>query len=139
MAGADQATRAAGDSAQGGIFGAMRGIGPAFIALIKTRIELLGIELAEERSRLGVIAILGAGALLCAGMLLLLANLFVLAWFWDGHRFQAIAGLIVLHGAGLAACALAIKARVDARPPMFEATIAELKADLEAVNHVRPD
>lgn len=125
------------ESAPGGILGAMRGIGPSLVALFRTRVELFGIELAEERARAGRLAVLGAVALLFAGMLLLLVNVLVLALFWDSHRVPAIIGLAVFHAAGLAWSAAAIKARIDSRPPMFEATIAELKADLEALNRAR--
>lgn len=138
MAAEDGSARA-DRSASGGVLGALRGIGPAFIGLIRTRIELFGLELAEERARASRLAVLGAAALLFAGMLLLLVNVLVLALFWDGHRFQAIVGLIVVHGVGLAWSAAAIKSSIDARPPLFEATIAELKADLEALNRARQD
>jgi uncharacterized membrane protein YqjE len=135
---ADDGSARAGRSG-GGMLGALRGIGPALVGLIRTRVELFGLELAEERARAGRLAVLGGAALLFAGMLLLLVNVLVLALFWDGHRYQAIVGLIVVHGVGFAWAAAAIKTSIDSRPPMFEATIAELKADLEALNRARQD
>jgi uncharacterized membrane protein YqjE len=116
---------------------ALRSIGPSIIGLLRTRLELFGIELAEEKGRAAQLAVLGALALLFAGLGLLMVNVLVLALFWDTHRFLAIAGLIVAYGGLALLCVSRLQSALAARPPMFEATLAELKADVEALSRVR--
>jgi hypothetical protein len=118
---------------------ALRSIGPSIIGLLRTRLELFGIELAEEKERAAQLAVLGALALLFAGLALLMVNVLVLALFWDSHRFLAIAGLIVAYGGLALLCVSRLQAAIAARPPMFEATLAELKADVEALSRVRQE
>lgn len=126
-----------GKAPPGGILNSLRSVGPALIALARTRIELFGIELAEERGRAASLAFNGALALLFAGLALLMANILILAICWDTHRYQAIVGLMVAYAAGALYLVMRIRGALAARPAMFEATLAELKADLEAVNRAR--
>ena len=127
----------AGGAQPRGVLHSLRSIGPSLISLLRTRLELFGIELAEEKARAAQMAVLGALALLFAGLTLLLINVLVLAWFWDSHRYIAIAGLVAFHGAGVVVCIGKLRAMLASRPPMFEATMADLKADIEALNIVR--
>ncbi len=130
---------AAGEAPPGGVLHSLRSIGPALIGLLRTRLELFGIELSEEKERAAQLALLAAFVLLFAGLALLMLNVLVLAHFWHTHRYQAILGLILLYGGGVVLCLWRLQASLAARPPMFEATMAELKADIEALNRVRQD
>jgi len=130
---------ASAGNAPRGMLNSLRSIGPALIGLLRTRLELLGIELAEEKERAARMAMLGALALLFAGLALLMVNVLVLAWFWDSHRYLAIIGLVGAYGGMALLCILRLQTAVANRPPMFEATLAELKADVEALNRVRQD
>ncbi len=126
-----------GKAPASGILHSLRNVGPALIALARTRIELFGIELAEERGRAASLALHGALALLFAGLALLMANVLILAICWETHRYHAIAGLMILYTAGALYLVMRIKEALAARSPMFEATLAELKADLDALNRAR--
>ena len=129
----------AGEAPPGGVLHSLRSIGPALIGLLRTRLELFGIELSEEKERAAQLALLAAFVLLFAGLALLMLNVLVLAHFWHTHRYQAILGLMLLYGGGVVLCLWRLQASLAARPPMFEATMAELKADIEALNRVRQD
>ena len=126
-----------GKAPASGILHSLRNVGPALIALARTRIELFGIELAEERGRAASLALQGALALLFAGLALLMVNILILAICWETHRYHAIVGLMVLYTAGALYLVTRIKEALAARSPMFEATLAELKADLDALNRAR--
>ena len=130
---------ASAGNAPRGMLNSLRSIGPALIGLLRTRLELLGIELAEEKERAARMAMQGALALLFAGLALLMVNVLVLAWFWDSYRYLAIIGLVVAYGGMALLCVMRLQTAVANRPPMFEATLAELKADVEALNRVRQD
>ena len=120
-----------------GLLHSLRSIGPAALGLLRTRLELLGIELAEERDRSVALVVLGAAAFLFTALALMLVNVLVLAVFWDSHRLAAIAALLVLYAVLAVWCLGTIRIRQASRPPMFESTLAELKADLEALQRVR--
>ncbi len=129
----------AGEAPPGGVFHSLRNIGPSLIGLLRTRLELFGIELAEEKERAAQLALVAAFGLLFGGLTLLMLNVLVLVHFWHTHRYEAILALIVLYGGGVVLCLWRLQATLAARPPMFEATMAELKADLEALGRVRQD
>lgn len=126
-----------GKAPASGILHSLRNVGPALIALARTRIELFGIELAEERGRAASLALQGALALLFAGLALLMVNILILAICWETHRYHAIVGLMIAYAAGALYLVMRIKEALAARSPMFEATLAELKADLEALHRAR--
>ena len=126
-----------GKAPASGILHSLRNIGPALIALARTRVELFAIELAEERGRVATLALHGALALLFAGLALLMVNVLLLVICWETHRYHAIVGLLILYAAGALYLVMRIKEALAARSPLFEATLAELKADLEALNRAR--
>ena len=121
----------------GGLLHSLGSIAPALISLLRTRLELFGIEVAEEKDRAAVIAVFAALAFALAAFSWLLVNVLVLAYFWDGHRYQAIIGLAGLYAAGAIGAALRVRALLRQRPRMFGTTLAELKKDMEALNRVR--
>lgn len=123
----------------GGLFDSLRSIGPSLLALLRTRLELFGIEVAEERARLATLALLALAGALCVAMALLIFNVLVLAWFWDTHRIAAIVCLIALYALAGVACFVNLRTRLAARRPLFEATMTELKSDLEALARARQD
>ena len=127
------------EAPSGGVFHSLRNIGPVLFGLLRTRLELFGIELAEEKERAAQLAMLAAFVLLFGGLALLMLNVLVLAHFWHTHRYEAILALILLYVGGVAACIWRLQACLAARPPIFEATLAELKADIEALARVRQD
>ena len=131
------ARNSAGDAPPGGVFHSLRNIGPVLLGLLRTRLELFGIELAEEKERAAQVVLLAVCALLFGGLALLMLNLLVLAHFWHTYRYEAIAALFLLYGAGVVLCIRRLQASLAQRPPMFEATVAELKADIEALGRVR--
>lgn len=103
------------------------------LSALVTRGELASLELTEARERAArwlAFALLAAALLLAA---LLVAALWVVSIFWDSHRSEAIAIVALAYaamGAGLVAW---LAARLQAAPPLFEATLAELKRDSEAL------
>jgi uncharacterized membrane protein YqjE len=140
MAAGQGSAGAAGDSASpGGLLYSLRAIGPAIAGLMRTRLELFGIELSEEKARAATFALLAGLALVFGAFALLMVNILILVWFWDTHRLGALLGMTGFYTAAAVACLLRLKAHLAARPPMFEATMAELKADIEALNRARQD
>ena len=128
-----------GGAPPSGLFHSLRNLAPSLIALVRTRLELFGIELSEERARAVETALLAALTLLFAALTFLMLNVLVLAYFWESHRYLAIGVLAAVYGSAALVCGVRMQSALAARPPMFEATMAELKSDLEALNRVRQD
>jgi uncharacterized membrane protein YqjE len=125
---------AAGEAEAGGLIGNARRIGRTLLSIFATRLELLGVEAAEQGVRIGVLLLLGAVAFLLAAFALAMFSFGVAVVFWDSHRLAAIFGLGLVYAA-LAALAVAqVKARLKSHPSPFAATVAELKADAAALD-----
>jgi uncharacterized membrane protein YqjE len=121
------------------------GLKPAFqrlvaggIALARTRLELASVELALERARFtSIVAYAVAGAVL-ATLAVATLTLFVVAYFWDTHRYEAIAALVVVYGALAAFAFLRASAIVSRQPTPFAASLAELEKDRAILAGERP-
>ena len=112
-----------------GLGGATARLGASLLGLVRTRLELASVELAEERDRVQY----QVASLVLAIAMFMFALLFAAAWivvyFWDTNRLTAIAVVaIVFAAAGAALLVLRSKA-VSAAPMPFAATIAEFERD----------
>ena len=115
----------------------LHGIVDAGLQTVQTRLELLAVELQEEKLRLTGIALntVLAGLLLGFGLVFLMVFLTVL--FWEEHRLLAlgISTAICLGGGLLAASNAARAFRSGTR--LFSASLTELARDREALR--KPD
>lgn len=99
------------------------------LTLAKTRVELVGVELAIERRRLQSMLVLSIAGAILATFAVGTLSVLVIAYFWDSYRYPAIFGLGVLY-AVLAILAFArAKAAAHEAPGPFAATIAEFEKD----------
>jgi uncharacterized membrane protein YqjE len=79
-------------------------IGSVF-AILQTRLELVGIELAEEKDRLLGVLFLGLAAMMLATMALIALTALIAIAFWDTYRWQALAGITAVYAIAGLACA----------------------------------
>jgi uncharacterized membrane protein YqjE len=120
----------AGPRAPGG------GLGPAVtrlatgaLALARARLELAGVELAQERERLKSLLVLAVAGAVFATLAVAALSIGVLVVFWDTHRYPALAALVLIYG-GCAAFAFSRAAAIAREAPTpFSATIAEFEKD----------
>jgi uncharacterized membrane protein YqjE len=116
-----------------GTLASVKALGATFLALVRTRIELAVVELREEAERKKEALVLGAVAGVFLAMAALLFAFFIVVVFWDTHRIAASAGVTLAYlGIGVVAL-LRLKRIAGASPPPFEATLAELAKDVEAL------
>jgi uncharacterized membrane protein YqjE len=70
---------------------------------VQNRLQLLGVELAEERGRLLSLLTYGAIALICLSAGLVFLAVFLTVLLWDSHRLLALGMFSALFlGAGIA-------------------------------------
>ncbi len=117
----------------GGLFGNVRRLGRTLLSILSTRLELLGVEAAEQGMHIGVLLALGAAALLFGGFALVMLSFGIAVLFWESYRLTAIFGLALVYAVLTGVAILVIKQRIAQHPAPFAATVAELKADAAAL------
>lgn len=107
----------------------LRTLGATLLALIRTRAQLIAVEMEEERARAGqkLVAVVLAAIFLASGLLLL--AFFVIFLFWDTYRMVAAGGVTLLYlGIGGYALTCLWKINRDSPPPFAE-TMKEFAND----------
>lgn len=114
-----------------GLAESIRGALESALRIIESRLELLGIELQEEKHRLLGLAALAAGALVFAGLALVVLTIGVIALAWEhpGWRHAAIWLIFAVYVGVALVCWRAFASRVKQQPRVFESTIEELRKD----------
>jgi uncharacterized membrane protein YqjE len=117
-----------------GIFGDLRGILTTSVRAVRTRLELLALELKEEKAWLMRFLIVGIAALylITFGLMLGVAALVLFAAEQNRPAILGIcAGIFLLGGAG---AAFYVYLTAKKRHPLFDETIAVLKGDEEGLH-----
>ena len=118
------------DSAGGqGLLGSLRRLAGNVVQLVDTRVELFSTDAREARDDLVRAALVVAVVLFCLQAGVLMGVLFFVVSLSREHLLAAIgiAGAVLLLTAG--GGALWLFSWLKRRPPMFGATIAELRKD----------
>ena len=113
----------------GGLFESLKTLLRSVVGIVHTRLELLSVEIAEERDHLIVLLVLVQSALFFLGVGVVLLTVLVAIAFAEGQRLLALGvlgALFVLAGAGVAWFALR---RTRTRPRLFAASLEELSKD----------
>ena len=116
-----------------GLFASLRGLAATGLSLAQTRLELLAVELQEEKARLLGLLAWGALALifLSAGVIFLAVAITVL--LWDSHRLLALGAFTTLFlGIGFVALLLA-RRLARSGTQLFAASLGELEQDRAAL------
>ncbi len=116
-----------------GLFQSVSHLLATAVGIAHTRLELLSTELQEEIHRAAEIMVWTAVVLLAAGVGLFLLALVVIFVFWDTHRMAASIAVTSAFFAIAAVAALVLRAKVRAKPPLLDATLAELKKDRDTL------
>ncbi len=134
--GIDSSTSGSADQRRGPIGGLLHSFSQLLatgIGIAQTRLELLSTELQEEVHRVAEIMLWAAVALLAAGVSLFLLALLVIFVFWDTHRILASVGVTGTFVAIALIAGLVLRAKVRGKPPLLDATRAELAKDRAAL------
>ena len=118
------------DSASdGGLYAALKGIGATLLAAGKTRLELLGNEIEEEKLRAIQLLLVAQGVAFCFVVGVVLAVGLLVLLFWDSRLL--IVALLALGFLGLGAYLYGVFRQLAQRPDRaFATSIAELQEDL---------
>ena len=116
------------------VFDPFKKVLAALVGVFQTRLDLVVTELEEEGERLREMILLGLASLFSLGLGLSLLTLFIVAFFWETHRFAVLGGFVVLYlGLGLV-LALIVRKKIVSKPRFLSAVLSELTKDREHLN-----
>ena len=114
---------------ESGLFASLRQTLATLIALGRTRLELVSVEIEEQIEFAAGVLLWSIAAIFFGSLAVLVLALTIVIAFWDTHRLL-VAGLVTGVLAAIAAIAvLVVRARIARRPRLLSATLGELKRD----------
>jgi uncharacterized membrane protein YqjE len=119
----------------GGLGSALSQLAANAIALIRTRIELVGVELQETTGHVKELLILAICGALLAIFTLLFASLFVIVYFWDSYPLEVVGGVALFYLVLTVAVFVRLRQRVRRRPTPFAATLTEFQNDVTSLRN----
>lgn len=123
-------TRAPGPS---GLLGNLRGFADGLIGSAHDRLELLAVELHEEKFRLIQIFVWISGIVFLAMLAMVFISLAVVVMLWDTARVAAIGTLASVYSIGLIAAVVGFRRYLRTQPKPFAGTLSELREDRECI------
>ncbi len=118
----------------GGLFASLRHFADSTTKLIQHRLELLSLDLQEQKVRL-VDILFRLAAMIVLGMLALVTAtatiVFLLSKFWEVPPYLTLLGLTLLYGGLALALGLGIRNQLSSEPRPFHDTLEQFKKDRE--------
>lgn len=123
-----------------GIFDSLRSLAATWVALLKTRVDIVSTELEEQREWMQQLLILAVAATFLLALGLVVVTLFVVMLFWEDpqHRLIVLGAFSVLYLGGGLALALTLRKRLKGRPRIFTTTSEELTKDYTRLQRSAP-
>lgn len=112
--------------------GTFRRLSETFLSICHNRVELLTLELKEEKHwavATLILAVVAAGLAFTSIIAILVTVAFLVP---EEARRWVMIGICAVTIAGLVGCVLGLKAKLK-RPPMLNQTLAELKKDIQCL------
>ena len=101
------------------------------LGMLRTRLEILGTEIEEERIRFARLALAVAAIAFCLQMAVLLFVIFLVVLLWETHRLATLGAFAALFLAAGVVGMLVLKRRLARRPKMFASSLGEFLKDEE--------
>jgi uncharacterized membrane protein YqjE len=121
-----------------GVSGPVRRLGASLLALGRIRLELLAIEVQEEKDRIASLLLWSVLTALVAGFGAVFLAVFVTVALWDTHRLAALGISAALFIAVAVYGAWRLHRVAGAGTSLFQSSIAELRRDSAALRQEPP-
>jgi uncharacterized membrane protein YqjE len=132
-------TSSAGAPPPAGVVDTIRSFLASWVAVVKTRVEILSVELEEQREWLEHLMLMAvaAGFLISLGLVML--TIFIVVLFWETDaRLWVLGGFVLIYlGSGIGLW-FALRSKIKNRPKLFAATATELGKDYSALQPRTP-
>jgi uncharacterized membrane protein YqjE len=116
-------------SKSGGLTESLKRLTGTLLAIFQTRLELLSIEVQEERLNIKQMLLYGSIALMFFVLATILLTAFVVVVFWESYRLQVLAGFTGLYFAAGAMAWNAFQRAANRKSQLFSANLAALNDD----------
>jgi uncharacterized membrane protein YqjE len=116
-----------------GLLGSLRGLADGLLGSAHDRLELLTIELHEEKYRLIQTFIWISSIVFLAALAMIFVSLALVVLLWDTARLAVVTVLAFAYVAGLIAALIGFRNHLKQQPRPFAGTLAELKHDRECI------
>ena len=114
-----------------GLVDSLSRLGRTALGMLRTRLEILGTEIEEERIRFAQLALAVAAIAFCLQMAVLLFVVFMVVFLWETHRLATLGAFAAFFLAAGVVGVLVLKRRLARRPKMFASSLGELVKDEE--------
>ena len=116
-----------------GLLGAVRALADGLLAGAQDRLELLTVELQEEKFRLIQIFVWISAAIFAGVMAITFASITLVYLFWESARLAVLCGLTLIYAGALVAVVIAFRRYLARQPRPFAATLEEIKIDRSCI------
>lgn len=116
-----------------GLLASLRRLLATALEIAQVRLELLAVELEQEKQRIFDALLWAAVAMLLLGVGLTLTAGLLVMLLWEGYRLPALAVLCVVFLAGGMVAAWLARTRLSARGGMVGTSLDELARDRDAL------
>ena len=122
-----------------GVVDTIRSFLASWVAVVKTRVEILSVELEEQREWLEHLLLMAvaAGFLISLGLIML--TIFIVVLFWETDaRLWVLGGFVLIYlGSGIGLY-FALRTKIKNKPKLFASTANELGKDYAALQPRTP-
>lgn len=119
-------------SSRGGLFASLRGLAATGLALLQNRMELLAVEIQEEKTRAVSLAAYSVAAVILLGAGAVFLAVFVTVLLWESNRLLVLGMFSALFLGGGILCLLAVRRLAQTPSGLFAGSLAELAKDRAA-------
>jgi len=116
-----------------GFLDSLRDLGDGLLGSLQNRLELLSVELHEEKFRLIQIFIWISAAVFSGMLAITFASITLVYLFWETARIAVLGGLTVLYTGAAVVIFVSFRRFLSRQPKPFAATINELKNDRASI------
>ena len=117
----------------GGLFSSVRRVADTCVSSVHNRVELLAVELQEEKIRLVRLLLWTGAALFAAFLAITVITIAVVFLVPDDKRSIAIIGFGVVYAVVAVVIAVKLRGEIRNAPPPLADTLSELKKDLQSL------
>jgi uncharacterized membrane protein YqjE len=118
-----------------GFLGSLRSLGDGLLASAQDRLELVSIELQEEKFRLIRIFVWVSAIVFLGMMAVVFGSLTLVYLFWESARLAVLGGLTVFYAGALVVMIVAFRRHLARQPDPFSATRQELGEDRACIRN----
>jgi len=116
-------------TASPGLLQSIHALADSLLATLEDRIELVSVELQEEKHRLIQTFIWISAAVFTGVMAIAFASITLVYLLWESARLAALGGLTLLYTGALVAIIVGFRRHIARQPKPFAATLSEIKGD----------